>query len=212
MVWIDDEAVWFVGPAFDDCLIWREAAQSLQSLCEVVGLDEGVEVGSQLVMRVVVVSPDGCLFQGSVHALNLAIGPRVIWLGQTMFDAIFTTDAIEHVDAVLRGRAIAVLGHVAELNAVVGQHGVDFVGNSSDDVLKEGGSDLSVSLLVEFDDREFAHAIYGDEHIELAVAGSDLGDVDVEIANRIVFEPLLGFVALDGWQARDVVTLEQTVQ
>jgi hypothetical protein len=40
---------------------------------------------------------DRGLFGGSVHSLGVAIGPRMIWLGQLVFDAILIADAIEDV-------------------------------------------------------------------------------------------------------------------
>jgi hypothetical protein len=37
------------------------------------------------------------IFDGSVHSLGLAIGLRIIWLGQLVFDPIVIADAIEDV-------------------------------------------------------------------------------------------------------------------
>src|SRR5215210_7590131 len=55
--------------------------------------------------------------------------------------------------------------------------------------------------------------VYGHEEVELALLGSDLGDVDVEVADRIRLEPLLrGLVALGLGQARDAVALQAAVQ
>src|SRR5262245_56478917 len=49
--------------------------------------------------------------------------------------------------------------------------------------------------------------------VELAFGGLDLGDVDVEIANRISLEPFLrGPIAFDLRQSADAVSLEAAVQ
>ena len=68
-------------------------------------------------------------------------------------------------------------------------------------------------LLDQLHDGEFARAINGDIEIELALGGLDLGDIDVEIADRIGLEPLLGgLVALDLRQPRDAVTRQAAMQ
>ena len=54
---------------------------------------------------------------------------------------------------------------------------------------------------------EFAGSINGDIEVELAFGGLDLGDIDVEIADRICLEPLLGGLGgRDLWQPRDAAT------
>ncbi len=138
MGWIDDESFWVFGPAFDDVFVGREAVECFKSLSEVIGCHEGCEVPTQARVGVVVVTPDGSFFERAVHALDLAVGPWVVGLGQPMLNPVFPADAIEHVDAVLRGRSIAVLRHVAELDSVIGEHGVDFVGHGLDQLCEEG--------------------------------------------------------------------------
>src|SRR5262245_61308699 len=60
---------------------------------------------------------------------------------------------------------------------------------------------------------ELAGAIDSDIEVELAFGGLDLGDVDVEIANRISLEPFLrGPTAFDLRQSADAVSLEAAVQ
>lgn len=76
---------------------WREALESLQALCEVISCNEGLEVVCQLCMRVVVIALHGGVFQRPVHALDLAVRPRMIDLGEAVFDIIFATDAVKDV-------------------------------------------------------------------------------------------------------------------
>lgn len=49
-------------------------------------------------------------------------------------------------------------------------------------------------------------------HLELALFGSHLGDVEAEVADRNGLERLSRLAAIDAWQAADVMTLEQAVQ
>src|SRR3954447_12450896 len=79
--WIAPEAIGFVCPSLADCLVGSEAAQGLEPFGEVIGIEEGGEVLFELAVAGIVISPDGGLLEGSVHPLDLAVGPRVIGLG-----------------------------------------------------------------------------------------------------------------------------------
>jgi hypothetical protein len=84
---------------------------------------------------------------------------------------------------------------------------VDLVGERLDHPFQEGRRRGPSGLLDQLHNGEFARSINGDIEIELALGGLDLGDIDVEISDRIGFEPLLGgLVALDLRQSRDAVT------
>ena len=45
---------------------------------EVTGIQEVVEIYSQLLMIFVMIAFDGCFLESTVHALDLAIDPRMI--------------------------------------------------------------------------------------------------------------------------------------
>lgn len=66
--------------------------------------------------------------------------------------------------------------------------------------------------LTQFSESKLAGAINGNEHVEFAFFGPNLGDIDVKVSNRICFERLLRFGSLDGWQPTDAVALKQAVQ
>ena len=55
-------------------------------------------------------------------------------------------------------------------------------------------------------------SIDGDEKVELALLGPDLGNVDVEEAAPVDFEFLRWFVSLDVRQSADAVALQALVQ
>ena len=78
---------------------------------------------AQLIMAVVVASFHCRLLDRSVHPLDLAIGPRMVWLGQAVFDPICFAD---HVEAHLpRVCCVPVSGLLGELDDVVSQDRVD---------------------------------------------------------------------------------------
>ena len=66
---------------------------------------------------------------------------------------------------------------------------MDLVGDGSDEVAKEVAGDPARGLLVQLGEGELGGAVDGDEEVELALLGSDLGDVDVEEADRVALEP-----------------------
>jgi hypothetical protein len=100
-----------------------------------------------------------------------------------------------------------------ELDAVVGEHGVDLVGDGRDQAEQEIPGNGGGGLLVQFDEGELRGAVDGDEHVELALLGAHLGDVDVEIADRVGLELLLRRpISLDIGQAADAMALQAAMQ
>ena len=75
------------------------------------------------------------------------------------------------------------------MSAVVGEHGVDLVGHGRDQVAKEVTRDTPCCLFVQLDKGELGRAVNGYEEVELALLGSDLGNVDVEEAEWVTLEP-----------------------
>lgn len=120
----------------------------------------------------------------------------------------FAANAIE---GVFKGHGVGL--PFGELDAVVSEDRVDLVRARLDQMAQEIGGVHLAGLLVKLDEDELRGAIDGDEHIELAVFRADLGDVDVDIADRIGFELLLGRgFSLQVGQAGDVMALEQPMQ
>ena len=134
---------------------------------------------------------DGGFLDRPVHALDLAVGPGMLDLGQPMFDAILPAAHIEHMRHVSCRRAVRVARRESELDAIVGENGVDLVGDSRDQSFEEGRGRGPSRLLDQLHEGELAGAIDGDIEIELAFGGLDLGDVDMEIADRISLELFL---------------------
>src|SRR5438477_7732585 len=118
---IENESAGLSCPGAADVFVSGKAFQDLETTGEVVSRDEVDQVGSELVVAVIVIAVDGRLFDRTVHPLDLPIGPWVIGLGQAMLDTIGSADLIEAVDPVSSGPAITIFWQVSELNTVTGQ-------------------------------------------------------------------------------------------
>src|SRR4051794_37452295 len=87
------------------------------------------------------------------------------------------------------------------------------VGHSRDQVAQEVAGNAPGGFLVQFRKGKLTRAVDGYKEVELALLRPHLGDVDVEVADRIRLEPLLGgLVALGLGQARDAMPLQAAMQ
>lgn len=143
MVWIDVEAFWLICPAFADELVGRQAFEGFQSSAIIVGVDEVIKVSFELVVVVIMIAFDGCFFDRSVHALDLAIGPRVFDFGEAVLDVILVADPVEDVF-----ERAGVVSHVCELDAIVGQDRVNAIGNSSHEIAQKLSRNHLAGLLM----------------------------------------------------------------
>lgn len=76
---IEGESFRFFCPGLADVLVGCETFEGLETPGEVVGTDEVGKVASELIVSLVVEAFDGCLFEGPVHALDLARWSRDAW-------------------------------------------------------------------------------------------------------------------------------------
>ena len=88
MDWVESKSVWGLSPEFAEVFVGREAFERLESSGEVVGSEEVCQVRFEVVMGVVEVSLDRSVLDGPVHALDLPVGPRVVGLGEPVFDSM----------------------------------------------------------------------------------------------------------------------------
>jgi hypothetical protein len=117
----------------------------------------------------------------------------------------------DHVPDLCRGPGIA--GGIGEVGSVVGEDGVDPVGDGFDQAAQEVRGRAARHLLMQVDEGELRGPINRDDEIELALRGSNLGDVDMEIADRVSLELTLGrSFAFELWQPRDSMTLQAARQ
>ncbi len=151
----------------------------------------------------------GCILDGAVHALGLAVGPRMAGLGEPVFEAVLVAHAVERVaHGVPLGRSV-----LGERDAVVGEHATDLVGKRLDDASHERGTCRPLGGGVEFDRGELGHAVDGEEHVQLALGGAQLATVRMDIADFGFFEALLfGRAVLGFRQSGDAMALEAAME
>ena len=100
-----------------------------------------------------------------------------------------------------------------EVGSVVGEDRVDFIGDGGDQATQEISGGPPRDFLVQFDEGELRGPVDRDDEIELALSGSDLGEVDMEIADRIGLELTLGrSLAFDLRQPGDPMALKAAMQ
>ena len=78
------------------------------------------------------------------------------------------------------------------MGAVVGEHRVDLVRHGRDQGPQEVARHPPCGFLMQLGEGELARAIDGDEQVEPPFFRMHLGDVDVEVADRVGLELLLG--------------------
>ena len=140
-------------------------------------------------MGIVMISLDGGLFDRPVHALDLSVGPGMVYLCQPVFDLMVCAHTVEDV---FEGKPILLA--IGEPDAIVGQDRVDSIRYGSDQMTQElGGNHLSRALM-QFDIGELGCPVDGDKQPEFTFAGAQFGDVDMKISDRIALECLLWLV------------------
>ena len=128
-----------------------------------------------------------------------------------MLDPVGPTDHVEAHRSGIDGAPVARL--LGELDAIIGENGVDLIGQGFDHALQKLPGGLSVSRSNELGKRELVCPVDADEEVELAFSRLNLGNVEVEKPYWIALEPVaLGLVAFDIQQARDAMTLKAPMQ
>ena len=154
----------------------------------VVGVDEQLKMSSKLIMAGVVVAFNGGIFDGAVHALDLAIRPRVVWLCQAVFDPMLGADTIEQVTCKPCCWPIAIAWWMAELDAVIGQNGVEPVREGVDQITQELACDHPGRFGLQSNEGELGCAVDPNEQLKLAFLGPHFRNVDVNVTDRVSLE------------------------
>ncbi len=102
---VDFEGLWVFGPGLADRLKGCSPLQRLEVLGEIVGRDEGEHVCREALEGLVMEDLHGGLFDRAVHALCLAVGPRMIGLGQPVLDGVLLAHTVEGMAPEACGRA-----------------------------------------------------------------------------------------------------------
>ncbi len=108
-------------------------------------------------MAVVVEAFDGRVLDCPVHALDLAVGLRMVGLGQAVLDPVGLADHVEAHRSRIGG--VSIPGLLGELDAIVRQDRMDTVGNSLQQMLQELPGCPPVGFFDELGDGKLAGAI-----------------------------------------------------
>jgi len=179
-------------------------------------------MATKLVVALVVEALDGRFLDRSVHAFDLAIGPGMLGLGETVIDIVPGAGQLEGMSSeeflafklgLNLSRSPTVAAGIGEVDAVVGEDRVDFVRNGFDEGSEEVRGHLRGGPLMKLSERKLRRPINGYEEVQLALLGSDLGNIDVEVSDRIGFELALGARAIfHVWQPGYSMALKTAVK
>jgi len=92
-------------------------------------------------------------------------------------------------EADLRGGRAAIAGR-GEMHSVAGEYSVDLVGQGLDQCFEKISRNPLRGFLLHRDEGELRASVDGDEEVQLALPGANLGDIDVEVADRVGLELL----------------------
>ena len=137
-----------------------------------VGIEKGSQVGAELSVRLVVISANGGLLKGAIHAFDLAIGPRMVGFGEAVVDGVTSAgvlkgmsaegfSALESQSDIWSGGGGVAWG--GEMSAVVGEDGMDAVREDGDQFIQKIGRSLAGGLFHQPNKGELGSAINGDE-------------------------------------------------
>ena len=130
---------------------------------------------AKLVVALVVMSLHSGVRDGPVHAFDLAVCPRMVWLGQAMLDAIGLTYHVEpHRPGI---NFVPVPRLFCKLDSVVRKDRVDAVRHDLNEVLQELPCRLPICFIDQLRDRELDGSINGHKEIELTLRRPELCNV-----------------------------------
>lgn len=149
-------------------------------------------------MAVVIEALDGCIFDRPVHPFNLTVCSGMVGLCQTVFDPIGFADHVEAHGT--RSGCIAITELLSELDAVIGQNGMDPARNDAQETFEQFLGCLSVGFPDQSCDSEFACPVDSNGEVQLTLSSLEFGNIDVKKADGIAFEALsFGLISLHVW-------------
>ena len=144
-------------------------------------------------MGFVEVAFDGGVLDRAIHSLDLTIRPWMLRLRQPVVDVALRAGVFEGVrpnglcgvkSRLDVRRGCTRIAWSGEVGSVVGEDGVDLVGDGGDQAAQEVPRGATRHLLMQFDEGELRGSVDGDEEVELALRGSNLGEVDMKLVSR----------------------------
>ena len=114
-------------------------------------------------MVVVMISLHCRLLDRAVHSLDLAIGPRMIWLGQAVLNSICLADHVEpHLPRIC---SVPVAGLFGELDTIVSEDRMDAIRDSLEQMFEEFPRCLAIRLFHEPGNCKLAGPVYANKEI-----------------------------------------------
>jgi hypothetical protein len=117
MDWVESRSVWGLRSEFAEVVVVVGSEEVVQVLCVLV------------VCRRVALHRS--VLDGSVHALDLPVGPGMVGLGKPVFDSMEEAALVEVMAAASCGRPLPILRQISELDSAIGEHGVVRYGTAS---------------------------------------------------------------------------------
>ena len=100
----------------------------------------------KLLMGGIVVTFHCGFFNGTVHALDLAIGPGMFNSGEAMLDAVFMANPIKDMY-----KSVCIGCTIGKLDSILRENMGDFVRHGSHKMAEEVSSDLLCLVFMQFD-------------------------------------------------------------
>ena len=201
-------------PRVNNGLVRRFPPERFEMLGKIESANEGEHMGFQALQVRVVEGLDRGFLDGAVHPLGLPVRPRVIGFGELVSNAIFIAHPAKDVHA-QKGMDgfVAVLGQISKGHAVVGEDGVDSVGEGLDSATQKVRAVHLSHVIPEFHIGELGNPVNGQKHVELALGQAQLGNVDVHVTDFgwRKLAPPCGF-DIARWQPRDAMPEQTAVQ
>lgn len=148
----------------------------------ITGFDKVGQARFQPCMGIAVIPLAGGLFDGPVHAFDLAVGSGRVHLFQPVFDLMRRAHTVEDV---FEGKPVPLA--MGELDVVVGQDRVAPVPRrrGRDQMTQELGGNPLYRALMQFDTGELGGRVEGDKQPDFAFVGADFSDVNMKTAARV---------------------------
>ena len=146
-------------------------------------------MAAELVVVVVVIAFDCGFFNGAVHPLYLTIRPGVGNFCEPVLNIVFSADPVKDMF-----KGCGVLFAIGELDSVIGENDVDFIGKHFDQIAQKLGRDHLPGAFMQLHIGELRSPVDGNKQSQLPLFCAYFGNIDVKIADRIAFEFLFDWL------------------
>lgn len=122
-------------------------------------------MAAELIVAVVAIPVDCCVFDRAVHPLDLTICPPMVGFDQSTFDVASLADQIK--SHLAECDAVAVPRLLCELDTIVSENGMDLARNAFQQVFQDLPSRLAIGFLNRLRHCKFACSVNGHKEMQL---------------------------------------------